>query len=166
MLPPDERLLKQQLEAAQAQLAPLEERWQAVQRRLQRRSTALKWGGLGVLGGHWALFCRLTYWELSWDVMVSGGGRTAGRGGCEGSRPRGRAVVYVGPAHVMQQGQHGTGTKLEEHRMLQSHRLKVPHPPTSHTTPTTQMPPHPCNNTHTPKRRSLWPSWPPPFTPS
>jgi len=51
------------------QLAPLEEVKEAVDTAARRRVTALQWVGLAVLLAQWSLFFRLTFWELSWDVM-------------------------------------------------------------------------------------------------
>lgn len=71
----DRGTLEARLEAARAALAPLEAQRSALERRVALRRGAFKWGGLSLLAGHLALFTRLTYWELSWDVMVGEGGR-------------------------------------------------------------------------------------------
>ena len=39
------------------------------QRRANGRVRLFTWLGLAGLVAHWAAFARLTYWELSWDVM-------------------------------------------------------------------------------------------------
>ncbi len=37
--------------------------------RAHRRARAVKWLGLIGLITHWVVFARLTFWELSWDVV-------------------------------------------------------------------------------------------------
>lgn len=46
----------------------------------RRKRHVAQWVGLGALTLPWAVLFRLTYWELSWDVVVSceGFGATAG----------------------------------------------------------------------------------------
>lgn len=48
-------------------------------RRLKLRR-AVAWSGLAVLCAQWAIFARLTYWDLSWDV-VEPSALEVGRGG-------------------------------------------------------------------------------------
>ncbi len=36
---------------------------------LGRRTNGVLWAGLALLLVQWSLFLRLTFWELSWDVM-------------------------------------------------------------------------------------------------
>jgi calcium uniporter protein, mitochondrial len=43
--------------------------FQSIERRARFRSSVLAYSGLFLLCGQFALFVRLTYWELSWDVM-------------------------------------------------------------------------------------------------
>ena len=71
VLPADPVNLQQQLDAAQTALTPLEQQRQQLQRKSQLRAGLFKWGGLTVVVGHLANFTRLTFWDLSWDVMVS-----------------------------------------------------------------------------------------------
>lgn len=71
VLPIDSQKVQARLDAAQQELAPLQEQFELLQYRVRRRQGAFKLGGLALLMGHFATFVRLTYWELSWDVMVS-----------------------------------------------------------------------------------------------
>ncbi|GAB4814847.1 hypothetical protein N2152v2_001893 [Parachlorella kessleri] len=69
ILPLDTAQLQQRLEQAQAHLAPLEQRHEQLRRRVAWQRSAFKWGGLALLSAHFGIFFRLTFWELSWDVM-------------------------------------------------------------------------------------------------
>ena len=77
-LPADIPTLQQQLAAAQAELATLEEQRSAIGRRARWRVKAINYSVFGALVMQWAVLFRLTYWELSWDVMEPVGFFTGG----------------------------------------------------------------------------------------
>lgn len=62
-------MAESELARAKLELQELEERRQGVEKRARLRSTLLNWGFFGFLTAQWGLLFRLTYWELSWDVI-------------------------------------------------------------------------------------------------
>ncbi|XP_055932372.1 calcium uniporter protein, mitochondrial-like [Argiope bruennichi] len=58
-----------QLEHLKEELAPLEKKKEELLNKAQRRSTALSWLGLALMGAQFGVLARLTWWEYSWDIM-------------------------------------------------------------------------------------------------
>ena len=52
-----------------AELAPLEVQRAQIERQASMWRAFVAWSGLAMLVTQFVLFARLTYWELSWDVM-------------------------------------------------------------------------------------------------
>lgn len=50
-------------------LKPMQQQFNKIERKARFRSNLVAYGGLGLLTAQFTLFARLTYWELSWDVM-------------------------------------------------------------------------------------------------
>ncbi|KAL4423932.1 hypothetical protein ABPG75_001233 [Micractinium tetrahymenae] len=69
VLPDSATSTRQQLERVQLELSQLEAKEARIARRAAWRQRAFVWGGFATQGMLWALLCRLTYYELSWDVM-------------------------------------------------------------------------------------------------
>lgn len=69
VLPQQSNLLQQQLSLLNNKLLALELQKSHIERRGTIRSKLFAWLGFGVLAAQWGLLFRLTYWELSWDVM-------------------------------------------------------------------------------------------------
>jgi calcium uniporter protein, mitochondrial len=57
------------IEEISAQLAPLEVQRAQIDRQARLWRGLVAWSGLGLMIAQFAIFARLTYWELSWDVM-------------------------------------------------------------------------------------------------
>lgn len=57
------------LAEARVRVAALEDAEGRARGRAQTKARLLAWGGLAALLGQWGLLFRLTFWELSWDVM-------------------------------------------------------------------------------------------------
>ncbi|KAK9802958.1 hypothetical protein WJX72_010589 [[Myrmecia] bisecta] len=68
-LPDTEREVKARLEALQEELAPLEQQKQDIDTSAHRRSRLVMWTGFLFLLAQFSLLFRLTFWELSWDVI-------------------------------------------------------------------------------------------------
>ncbi|XP_050557061.1 calcium uniporter protein, mitochondrial isoform X2 [Spodoptera frugiperda] len=64
-----ERELKAQLEKLSTELQPLEEKRMSLEVETTRRTSALTWVGLGLMGVQFGVLARLTWWEYSWDIM-------------------------------------------------------------------------------------------------
>ncbi|XP_072940909.1 calcium uniporter protein, mitochondrial [Epargyreus clarus] len=64
-----ERELRAQLEKLSAELQPLEEKRMSLEVETTRRTSALTWIGLGLMGVQFGVLARLTWWEYSWDIM-------------------------------------------------------------------------------------------------
>nr|XP_021188669.1 calcium uniporter protein, mitochondrial isoform X1 [Helicoverpa armigera] len=64
-----ERELKAQLEKLSTELQPLEEKRLSLEVETTRRTSALTWVGLGLMGVQFGVLARLTWWEYSWDIM-------------------------------------------------------------------------------------------------
>ncbi|XP_013177900.1 PREDICTED: calcium uniporter protein, mitochondrial [Papilio xuthus] len=64
-----ERELRGQLEKLSAELQPLEEKRMSLEVETSRRTSALTWVGLGLMGVQFGVLARLTWWEYSWDIM-------------------------------------------------------------------------------------------------
>ncbi|GBL91611.1 Calcium uniporter protein, mitochondrial [Araneus ventricosus] len=58
-----------QLEHLKEELAPLEKKKEELLNKAQRKSTALSWLGLALMGAQFGVLARLTWWEYSWDIM-------------------------------------------------------------------------------------------------
>jgi len=69
VLPADVQGLKSQLAETEGKLAILDEQYSAIQRRARLRSRLLNYTFMAALTVQWGLLFRLTYWELSWDVI-------------------------------------------------------------------------------------------------
>ncbi|KAG8184587.1 hypothetical protein JTE90_005201 [Oedothorax gibbosus] len=65
----EEGRLAREAERIRAELEPLEERRRDLLLRARRRSTALAWLGLALMGAQFGVLARLTWWEYSWDIM-------------------------------------------------------------------------------------------------
>ncbi|KAL6769429.1 hypothetical protein ACKKBG_A30975 [Auxenochlorella protothecoides x Auxenochlorella symbiontica] len=68
-LPQQPQLLRAKLEETRRELAVLEDRRRHIERSVARKHHLARWGGLAFLTLPWAILFRLTYWELSWDVV-------------------------------------------------------------------------------------------------
>ncbi|XP_023947098.1 calcium uniporter protein, mitochondrial [Bicyclus anynana] len=64
-----ERELRAQLEKLSAELQPLEEKRLSLEVETTRKTSALTWVGLGLMGVQFGVLARLTWWEYSWDIM-------------------------------------------------------------------------------------------------
>ncbi|CAB3243367.1 unnamed protein product, partial [Arctia plantaginis] len=64
-----ERELRSQLEKLATELQPLEEKRMNLEAETTRRTSALTWVGLGLMGVQFGVLARLTWWEYSWDIM-------------------------------------------------------------------------------------------------
>ncbi|XP_037299459.1 calcium uniporter protein, mitochondrial isoform X2 [Manduca sexta] len=64
-----ERELRAQLEKLSTELQPLEEKRMALEVETSRKTSALTWVGLGLMGVQFGVLARLTWWEYSWDIM-------------------------------------------------------------------------------------------------
>lgn len=47
----------------------LEQKRDELLAKAKRRSTALSWFGLALMGAQFGVLARLTWWEYSWDIM-------------------------------------------------------------------------------------------------
>ncbi|KAL3136315.1 hypothetical protein ABBQ38_005579 [Trebouxia sp. C0009 RCD-2024] len=68
-LPDTTKDLEDKLTILQRELQPLEDTKQDVDKRAHMRSNLVLWGGLAGVMAVWGVCFRLTFWELSWDVM-------------------------------------------------------------------------------------------------
>ncbi|XP_004931989.1 calcium uniporter protein, mitochondrial [Bombyx mori] len=64
-----ERELRAQLEKINTELQPLEDKRRSLEVETSRRTSALTWFGLGLMGVQFGVLARLTWWEYSWDIM-------------------------------------------------------------------------------------------------
>ncbi|KAL0840114.1 hypothetical protein ABMA28_015421 [Loxostege sticticalis] len=64
-----ERDLRAQLEKLTTELQPLEEKRMSLEVETTRKTSALTWVGLGLMGVQFGVLARLTWWEYSWDIM-------------------------------------------------------------------------------------------------
>lgn len=64
----ESRLLGQ-MERVKEELEPLEKKKDELLAKAKRRSTALSWFGLALMGAQFGVLARLTWWEYSWDIM-------------------------------------------------------------------------------------------------
>ncbi|XP_045446350.1 calcium uniporter protein, mitochondrial [Melitaea cinxia] len=64
-----EREIRAKLEKLSTELQPLEEKRMALEMETTRRTSALTWVGLGLMGVQFGVLARLTWWEYSWDIM-------------------------------------------------------------------------------------------------
>ncbi|XP_063821068.1 calcium uniporter protein, mitochondrial isoform X2 [Ostrinia nubilalis] len=64
-----ERDLRSQLEKLNSELQPLEEKRMSLEVETTRKTSALTWVGLGLMGVQFGVLARLTWWEYSWDIM-------------------------------------------------------------------------------------------------
>lgn len=68
-LPDTTQDLEQKLSILHQELQPLENLKADVDQQAHRRSNMLLWAGLASVMAVWGVCFRLTFWELSWDVM-------------------------------------------------------------------------------------------------
>lgn len=61
--------LQEKLKEIHGELEPMQNEFQKIEGQARFRSSVLAYAGLILLCGQFCLFVRLTYWELSWDVM-------------------------------------------------------------------------------------------------
>lgn len=54
----------------QTELEPMERQRSQLVTAAERRTNALTWVGLGLMGVQFGALARLTWWEYSWDIMV------------------------------------------------------------------------------------------------
>lgn len=69
VLPVDEASLRARLAEAEAELEVLQRQRTAIHRSARLRSRVMNYAVLGAMLAQWGLLFRLTYWELSWDVV-------------------------------------------------------------------------------------------------
>ena len=65
----DRDVMQAKVQEIRSELAPLEAQHRHIEQRAFLWRSAIAYSGLAVLLAQFALFARLTYWELSWDVM-------------------------------------------------------------------------------------------------
>ncbi|KAK9797082.1 hypothetical protein WJX73_005306, partial [Symbiochloris irregularis] len=68
-LPGSQAEVQERLDALKQELSPMDLRKQQIDRTAHRWVSTLLWAGLASFVFQWLLFLRLTFWELSWDVM-------------------------------------------------------------------------------------------------
>ncbi|KAK9839321.1 hypothetical protein WJX81_008000 [Elliptochloris bilobata] len=68
-LPDTEQEVEARLRELRLELTPLVEQKRRIDGRVQRRTRTYLWMGLGFLIMQWGMLARLTFWELSWDVI-------------------------------------------------------------------------------------------------
>ncbi|KFQ81776.1 hypothetical protein N337_02096, partial [Phoenicopterus ruber ruber] len=64
-----EKELIGRLEELKEQLAPLEKVRMELNRKAEKRTTLVLWGGLAYMATQFGILARLTWWEYSWDIM-------------------------------------------------------------------------------------------------
>ncbi|XP_078128880.1 calcium uniporter protein, mitochondrial isoform X1 [Sander vitreus] len=64
-----ERELIGRLEDLNSQLRPLEKVKEELNRKAERRTTWVLWGGMAYMATQFGILARLTWWEYSWDIM-------------------------------------------------------------------------------------------------
>ncbi|XP_051897273.1 calcium uniporter protein, mitochondrial [Pristis pectinata] len=64
-----ERELKRRVEELNAQIEPLEKVKLELDRKAEKRSTWVLWGGMAFMATQFGILARLTWWEYSWDIM-------------------------------------------------------------------------------------------------
>lgn len=69
VIPSSVDVARERLQAAENELAAMDALQARIGRRAAWRQRGLVWGGLGSQLALWGLLYRLTYYELSWDVM-------------------------------------------------------------------------------------------------
>lgn len=70
VLPVDVPAVRTRLQRVKAELAPLEAQREAIIQVARRRTSILNYTFFAAMASQWGILFRLTYWELSWDVMV------------------------------------------------------------------------------------------------
>ncbi|KAM9957923.1 hypothetical protein ACTFIW_012899 [Dictyostelium discoideum] len=60
---------KSEINSLRQKIQPLEEKKQVIDRKAHRRATAIIWTGLGYCFAQAAILARLTWWDLSWDII-------------------------------------------------------------------------------------------------
>ncbi|KAK9821629.1 hypothetical protein WJX74_001601 [Apatococcus lobatus] len=68
-VPNTEAEIKAKLDHLKAEIEPLDKVKHHVDMRIHRRTKFVIWLALGAFLVQWLIFLRLTFWELSWDVM-------------------------------------------------------------------------------------------------
>jgi hypothetical protein len=74
VLPIDVPLMRRRLEEVEKELGPMREVKETIEAKARRKSALVNAAFLGFLSLQWAVFIRLCYWELSWDVVEPLGG--------------------------------------------------------------------------------------------
>lgn len=64
-----QRHLSARLEVVKTELEPLEKIRKELHMKATRRTRALSWVGLALMGMQFGFLARLTWWEYSWDIM-------------------------------------------------------------------------------------------------
>lgn len=64
-----EREILAQMEELRIQLEPMEKIREQLETSCRRRTSALTWTALGLMGVQFGVLARLTWWEYSWDIM-------------------------------------------------------------------------------------------------
>ncbi|XP_034407751.1 calcium uniporter protein, mitochondrial isoform X2 [Cyclopterus lumpus] len=64
-----ERELIGRLEDLNSQLRPLEQVKEELNKKAERRTTWVLWGGMAYMATQFGILARLTWWEYSWDIM-------------------------------------------------------------------------------------------------
>lgn len=68
-LPDTEAEFKARIEQLESEVRPLENEKHEMEENASKISTYILWGGLCIMIVQFAVFFRLTFWELSWDFM-------------------------------------------------------------------------------------------------
>lgn len=71
VLPQQIEVLKADLDQVRSEIRDLQGHREQVEHRVYWRRRAAQWAGLGLILLPWGILFRLTYWDLSWDVVVS-----------------------------------------------------------------------------------------------
>ena len=71
VLPFNQEDIKNRLKEVDMNLGALEAKYAEITRGVKMRTVVINYAVLAGLAAQWGILFRLTYWELSWDVMVS-----------------------------------------------------------------------------------------------
>jgi hypothetical protein len=71
VLPFNQEDIKNRLKEVDMNLGALEGKYAEITRGVKMRTVVINYAVLAGLAAQWGILFRLTYWELSWDVMVS-----------------------------------------------------------------------------------------------
>ena len=73
ILPVDVEAMEERLLTVKSQLIEMDAEYQLIRDRAARRAKLMDYGLFAAMAGQWSVLFRLTYWELSWDVIEPAG---------------------------------------------------------------------------------------------